>query len=537
VTASPGGQEILDARDREQLHARGIEVAEAERQLALLGEAAAAGGRTPPFRLLRPCTPGDGIRRLDANQQEALRAAWQRAAASGGAAKMVPASGAATRMFGSLLGLLDLDPFPSGGEMQRRAAQGDVAARDLDRLWRELPRFPFFDELAVVCVARGTPLSELRESRDGRRLLRLLLTDRGLAMAELPKGLLLFHRYPSGSRTAVEEHLFEGARYLADAEQRCRFHFTVGADAVARFGREASEAADRLRRVHGTRSEVTFSTQHASTDTLAATPEGEPFRDEAGALLLRPGGHGALLENLQALDARWVLIKNVDNVRPETAQALVAHWQEVIGGLLVTLEERAHALLRRLRAAEGEATQADALADATRFLADELQAPAAAARGERPPHEQRRLVEDRLARPLRVVGVVENRGEPGGGPFWVVRPGGEVSPQIVEKAEVPESDEAQQRTFGASTHFNPVQLAVAFHDADGQRMDLARFVDPRAVFIARKSHGGRPLLALERPGLWNGAMAGWNTVFVEVPAETFAPMKTVFDLLRPEHQP
>jgi hypothetical protein len=527
----------LTAEDRAQLAARGIDEAEADRQLELLREHAGAGGRRSAFRLLRPCTVGDGIRRLPEVEQEALRAAWRRAAADGGAAKLVPASGAATRMFATLQALLDEDPFPTASELQRRAAGGDDAARDLERLWRELPRFPFFDELAAVCAARGTPLSELRERRDGQRLLRLLLTERGLGLAAMPKGLLPFHRYASGSRTAVEEHLWEGAWYLTYGGRRCRFHFTVAEETREAFARESADAAERVRRGHGLEAEVGFSTQHPDTDTLAVDEEGQPFRDDDGALLLRPGGHGALLRNLQAIDARWVLLKNIDNVRPDAGQALAAQWQEVIGGLLVTLEERAHALLRRLRSSADEAALGELLDEAARFLADELQVPSAAGWGERPRREQRRLVEDRLARPLRVAGVVENRGEPGGGPFWVMRPDGEVSPQIVERSEVADDDATQQEAFGGSTHFNPVQLAVAFHDTDGQPLDLSRYVDPRAVFFARKTHGGRPLLALERPGLWNGAMAGWNTVFVEVPAETFAPVKTLFDLLRPEHQP
>jgi hypothetical protein len=279
------------------------------------------------------------------------------------------------------------------------------------------------------------------------------------------------------------------------------------------------------------RAEVELSVQHPRTDTLAATLEGEPFRDDDGRLLLRPGGHGALLDNLAALDARWVLIKNVDNVRPEPAHQLVGHWQEVLGGLLVQLEEQAAAQLARVR---GEAT-GEELAEAARFLADELNVAGAGAWSERPAAELRRLLLDRLGRPLRVAGMVENRGEPGGGPFWVIGSAGDTSAQIVERAEVGD-EEDQVAAFAAGTHFNPVQIAVGLRDADGRPHDLASFVDPLAVFRARKSHQGRPLLALERPGLWNGAMAGWNTVFVEVPAETFAPVKTVFDLLRPEHQ-
>ncbi|HEV8631032.1 MAG TPA: DUF4301 family protein, partial [Thermoanaerobaculia bacterium] len=347
------------------------------------------------------------------------------------------------------------------------------------------------------------------------------------------KGLIPFHRYPTGSRTAVEEHLWEGSRYLADAEGVYRLHFTVAAEALERFARETTDAADRLLRARGLVAEVGFSVQDPATDTLAATPEGDPFRHDDGTLLLRPGGHGALLGNLAALDARWVLLKNVDNVRPESAQELVAHWQEVLGGLLVALEERAHDLVRRL----ADEQDAGATAAAAGFLADELAVPEALAADEGADGDRRSLLRERLDRPLRVCGVVENRGEPGGGPFWVAREGGAPSPQIVERAELGEvAAAAQQEVFAAATHFNPVQIAAGLRDASGRPFDLRRFVDERAVFIAAKSHAGRPLLALERPGLWNGAMAGWNSVFVEVPGETFAPVKTLFDLLRAEHQ-
>jgi uncharacterized protein DUF4301 len=524
----------LSAADLEQLAGRGIDAREAERQLRLLREPP-----SPP-RLLRPCTIADGIRRFDAAEQQALREVWQSDGAGEDAVKLVPASGAASRMFGSLLPLLDEDPFPTAAELSRRAAAGDASAADLERLWRELPRFPFFDELAAICVARGTPLAQLRERRDGRRLLRLLLSDDGLGLAARPKGLIPFHHYRdqgSGSRTAAEEHVWEGADSLADEEGAARYHFTVAPEARDRFAAELAAAADRLLRARGVVAEVSFSVQDPGTDTLAITPDGEPFRNDDGSLLLRPSGHGALLANLAALPARWVLLKNVDNVQPERSHELVAHWQEVLGGLLVRLELAADEHLDAISRAEGDdAEEATAAAAAARFLVEELGIAAAAGWVDLETCERERRLRDRLHRPLRVCGVVENRGEPGGGPFWVQRGGSEPSAQIVERAEIGD-DPAQAEVFASSTHFNPVQIAAGLRDGHGRPFDLRRYVDERAVFIARKSHAGRPLLALERPGLWNGAMAGWNTVFVEVPAETFAPVKTIFDLLRPEHQP
>jgi hypothetical protein len=517
----------LSDGDRAQLAARGITVAEAERQLAIL--------RQPPqpFRVVRPATVGDGIHRLDAAAQARAQASWGVAVAEGGAAKMVPASGAASRMFAGLRSMLDEDPFPAPPVIARRAAAGNQAAAELERLWRDLPRFPFFEELTAMCAARGTPLSELRDRKDGGRLLRTLIDEPGLGLANLPKALVPFHRYREGSRTALEEHLREGAVYLADRHGRSRFHFTIAPEARARFAAEAAESRRRLHRDRDVFAEVEMSVQDPATDTLAATPEGEPFRLDDGTLLLRPGGHGALLGNLGNLDARWVLIKNIDNVAPEALHATVGLWQGVLGGLLVELTTRAHELVRRL---DSDAGAADGVAAAAAFLAGDLGVAAARGWAEREPAEARRLLRERLDRPLRVCGVVANTGEPGGGPFWVQREGGEESLQIVEKAELAPGDEGQAAVFASSTHFNPVQIAAGLRDAAGRPYDLDRYTDPRAVFVARKTHAGRDLLALERPGLWNGAMAAWNTVFVEIPGEIFTPVKTVFDLLRPEHQ-
>ncbi len=459
----------LSAADLEQLAARGIDAREAERQLRLL--------REPPHppRLLRPCTVGDGIRRLDAHEQEAMRATWRSWTRGEGAAKLVPASGAASRMFSTLLPLLEEEPFPTPAELSGRAAAGDASARDLERLWSELPRFPFFDKLAAVCAARGTPLSELSERRDGRRLLRLLLGDDGLGLASRPKGLIPFHRYPdhqnaeSGSRTAAEEHLWEGAAYIADEDGDARYAFTVPAESRERFATELAAAADRLQRARGVVAKVELSVQDPATDTLAITPDGEPFRNDDGSLLLRPGGHGALLANLSALAppgspgwecASWVLIKNVDNVQPEHAHELVAHWQGVLGGLLITIENAVHDHLEQLSSAEGFAAEEDVAAAASaRFLVEELGVAEAAGWPSQKGGEPYRLLRQRLLRPLRVCGVVENRGEPGGGPFWVQRGSDEPSKQIVERAEIGD-DPAQAEVFARSTHFNPVLIAA-----------------------------------------------------------------------------
>ncbi|HYN20160.1 MAG TPA: DUF4301 family protein [Thermoanaerobaculia bacterium] len=348
--------------------------------------------------------------------------------------------------------------------------------------------------------------------------------------AGLPKALIPFHQYPQESRTAFEEHLVEAADYTRDANGDCRLHFTVSPQHQDRFEELLERVRPRYEPRHQCRFLVTFSHQHRSTDVIAVDPENRPFRQADGSLLFRPGGHGSLLENLGALGALgWdlVFLKNVDNVVPDSRKPLVNGWKKALAGYLLALQERIFRLLERLESEPEEAL----LEEAARFAEDELSRPTEASGP--PPARRQRLIEA-LNRPLRVCGMVRNQGEPGGGPFWVEDGEGRLSLQIVESAQI--DPKVRAEVLAASTHFNPTDLVCALRDRHGAPYDLQRFVDPAAVFIADKSHEGRPLKALERPGLWNGSMARWNTVFVEVPDETFAPVKTLADLLRPEHQ-
>jgi hypothetical protein len=464
--------------DRRQLAARGLTEQEARRQLELLDR--------PPrhARLVRPALVGDGIRRLEPAEAAELRAAHAEAALAGRCSKFVPASGAASRMF------RDLHPFHRGPGRERSwleildaAQRGEAGAAALARTLREIRRFAFHADLADHLRRHGEDLDGLARIGAFQPILDALLGPEGLSYDSLPKGLLKFHRTAEGARTAFEEHLAEAARITADAEGVCRLHFTVPpADRQAfecLLGRVEGRYAQRL----GVRFEVGWSEQKPSTDTLAVDAEGRLVRDAEGRLRLRPGGHGALIDNLHALGGDVVFVKNIDNVQPERAQDAAALWRKSLAGLAVTL-----------------------------------------ARGQ-------------LDRPLRVCGVVPNTGEPGGGPFWVRGADGSVSLQIVESAEVDLDDAGQREIWRSSTHFNPVDIVCAVRDAAGRPFELKRFVDEDAAIVTSKTEGGREVRVLERPGLWNGAMAGWNTVFVELPIETFTPVKTVLDLLRPEHQP
>jgi len=510
VSAPP----LNDPADLAELAERGIARAEAERQLALLARPAGHA------ELVRPCTVGDGIERLDEARVSALLAVHGQAASEGRVSAFVPASGAATRMFKDLLAAREL-PGPLLPDAMR--VSGDARARALASFIHELPRFAFADALAVALEKNGQRLETLRRDGPWRPVLDAFLDPSGMDAARAPKGLLLFHREGGEARTAFEEHLVEACALASDGSGARTLDVTVSPEHRAGFERLLAERIPPLTRSLGGRWQVAFSEQHPSTDTLAADPRGGPFRDERGRLLFRPAGHGALIANLAECGRDLVFLKNIDNVavarlRPETER-----WSRALVGLAAELSAVIHGWCARLAAGEGGAlTGARAFAAAELGL--ELPADCDASRA-------RAL----LDRPVRVCGMVANTGEPGGGPFWV-RDAAGVSRQIVESAQVDHHSPSQQATFKHSTHFNPVFLACSLRDAGGRAHELERYVDDSAVIITRKSYAGRDLLALERPGLWNGAMARWHTRFVEVPLAVFNPVKTVFDLLRPEHQ-
>lgn len=475
---------------------------EAERQLALLASPPAA------IRLDRPCSIDDGIRRLDPERQAELEAKAADAAATGRLMKFVPASGAASRMFESLVG----------------ASDATVGSRA--ELVAELDRFPFRRSLAESLLSSGTSLEQAVEEGDHSRIVGALLENPGLGYRSLPKALLEFHAYGEETRTAFEEHLVEAEPYLRDRHGVCCLHFTVSEEHQKQFATTLQALRRPLSERLGATFAVGFSTQSSATDTLALDSDGKPFRLQDGSLLFRPGGHGALIHNLSQLEADIVVVKNIDNIVPDAGKEPVIRWKKVLIGQLVETQERCFDLLESLQRGGGDSV----LAEAVRFAGEKLGVAPRSREG------LRDFLIDRLNRPLRVCGVVPNEDEPGGGPFWVRSAEGEISRQIVEASQTSDHP-AQQSIFRSGTHFNPVDLICGMRDRYGRPYDLGRFVDPDAVFIAPKSSDGRELRALERPGLWNGAMARWNTVFVETPAETFAPVKTVFDLLRPAHQP
>ena len=520
----------FDDHDLDQLRSRKISLDEIQHQLLCF--------RNPPSYadLVRPCTLGDGVRSLSEDDHELLLDLHARAAAAGRVSKFVPASGAATRMFGSLAWLLDAPPDrrPTWAELEARAAH-DSRAAEIVRLVREVERMPFRD--ALTKVHGGTDTLAERIGDDAYvDIVEALIGDDRLAMARLPKGLVPFHEYDDGEvRTAFEEHLVEAAEVVRQRDGGCRLHFTVSPEHLDAFAALLREVGSRYAARFDVSFDVSYSVQKPSTDTIAVDPEDRPFRTANGRILFRPGGHGALIENLDELQGDIVLIKNIDNVQRDRDRETVVLWKRLLVGSLVRVQARGYEALHRLKS--DPRPRRAALDEIAAFVLDEF--------GIAPPRhgaglDARRLrtwLIDRLERPIRVCGVVANTGEPGGGPFWVRDPDGVLSTQIIETAQVDPDNDAQQRILARATHFNPVDLVCGLRDAVGEPYVLQPLVDSDSVIVTRKTVGGRTVKALERPGLWNGAMAGWNTVFVEVPIETFSPVKTLVDLLRPEHRP
>lgn len=497
------GELGLTGVDREVLEERGLEVDEVRRQVELL--------RDPPpgLRLARPATVGDGIERpTDADRTRLER---RGADAASRVTRFVPASGAASRMFRDLVAARNGATEPAASQALRAFADS----------WR---RLPFADalEAALRTLAEGPT--------DDHALLEAALgPPPGLGLADLPKGLIPFHRTAKGAATPFEEHLLEAAGHARDpVTGACRLHFTVPADFRRRIESFLEASRTALEEETDTRFEIETSVQSPSTDTVCLDSDGNLARDERGTLLLRPGGHGALLHNLEALGADLIVLKNIDNVVPAAHRLPVLRWKRILLGRLLELEETVDGLRSRVL----EARDASALGDLATDMADEpsLRVPEDLPTAEA---DLRAVLRRALDRPLRVCGVVPNTGEPGGGPFWV-EGADSAGLQIVETAQIDRDDPDQAACLARATHFNPVDVAARVRIPGADR-GLSEFVDPRTAFVTRKSQDGRAVRALEHPGLWNGAMAGWITVFLEVPGETFAPVKTVFDLLRPEH--
>ncbi|MBR2239719.1 MAG: DUF4301 family protein [Prevotella sp.] len=499
---------MLQEKDLKQIAQRGISEEQIKTQLHQFETG------FPFLKLEAAAAVGRGIVAPTEAERKQYVSAWEQYKAAGRRiVKFVPASGAASRMFKNMFAFVD--------------APYDVPTTDFEKKYfDEIEKFAFYDALDAACQKNeGKGIKALMAEGNYKAVAANMLRKEGLNYGQLPKGMLLFHKYAEGARTPMEEHLVEGALYAA-SNGEAHVHFTVSHDHLEFFKQKVAEKADGFAQKYGIKYDITFSEQKPSTDTLAANTDNTPFREDDGSLLFRPGGHGALIENLNEIEADVVFIKNIDNVVPDRLKPETVEWKQVIAGVLVTLQQKAFDYLRIL---DHGATDAQ-LQEIAQFVKDCLCVD---------PKDNvvdAGYLRSKLDRPMRVCGVVKNVGEPGGGPFLTYNQDGTVSLQILESSQIDTNNEEYMKMFTQGTHFNPVDLVCAVKDYLGKPYHLPDFVDKTTGFISSKSKGGKELKALELPGLWNGAMSDWSTVFVEVPLGTFNPVKTVNDLLRPQHQ-
>ena len=505
---------MLTQQDLKQIAAKGISEEKLNKQLDDFKTG------FPFLKLEAAASIGHGIMAPADDEREKYIDAWKAYKAEGkDIVKFVPASGAASRMFKDMFAFLDADY--------------DVPTTDFEKhFFDNIKKFAFREALCDKCKANnGKRISELIADGNYKAIVANMLKAEGLNYGQLPKGLLLFHNYEDGPRTPMEEHLVEGALYAA-SNGEANVHFTVSHEHMELFKQKVAEKADIYAKKFGIKYNIPFSEQKPSTDTVAANADNTPFRNDDGSLLFRPGGHGALIENLNEINADVIFIKNIDNVVPDRLKDDTVTYKQLIAGVLVTLQQKAFNYLRLLDT--GSYSHED-LEEIIRFVQRDL----CCRKADIKELEDADLViylRKKLNRPMRVCGVVKNVGEPGGGPFLTYNQDGTVSLQILESSQIDKSNTEYQKMFTEGTHFNPVDLVCAVKDYQGKPFNLPDFVDKTTGFISSKSKSGKELKALELPGLWNGAMSDWSTIFVEVPLSTFNPVKTVNDLLRDQHQ-
>ena len=505
---------MLSERDLKQIADKGISEKQIENQLNEFKTG------FPFLRLEAAASVERGIVATTAESREKFEKCWEQFKAAGNkVVKFVPASGAASRMFKDMFAFVD--------------AEYDKPTTDFEKKYFEnIEKFAFYDELNDSCQKNeGKDIPTLLAEGTYKAVASQMLRAEGLNYGQLPKGLLLFHKYAEGPRTPMEEHLVEAALYAA-SNGEAHIHFTVSHEHMPLFRQKVADKADFYAQKFGVKYDISFSEQKPSTDTVAANPDNTPFRNADGSLLFRPGGHGALIENLNEIDADIIFIKNIDNVVPDRLKDETVTYKQVIAGVLVSLQQKAFEYLRLLDAGT---CNHDKLEEIIRFVQQDL----CCRKADIKELEDADLViylREKLNRPMRVCGVVKNVGEPGGGPFLTYNQDGTVSLQILESSQIDKNNAEYMEMFTKGTHFNPVDLVCAVKDYKGQPFNLPDFVDRTTGFISSKSKNGKELKALELPGLWNGAMSNWNTVFVEVPLGTFNPVKTVNDLLREQHQ-
>jgi len=505
---------MFTKKDIEQIEKQNLTIKEVETQLERFKKG------FPFLNLAKPATIGDGIIQLDEAEVNAYAKLYDDRKPE--ALKFVPASGAASRMFKFL--------FEFYGQAKDQYESIEKIENDkVKKFFKDIKKFAFYNELKETLQSAGYTMDKLLENGEFKTVLHYLLTEEGMNYGAKPKAVLSFHQEGNKIKTAFEEHLAEGAEYAKNAHGKVKIHFTISPEHAVMFDELLQKVKSEYEQKLTVQFEISYSQQKPSTDTVAVDLDNNLFRNEDSSLLFRPGGHGALIENLNDLTSDIIFIKNIDNVVPDRLKDETIRYKKALAGVLLAFQEKIYHFLEIIES--GNITD-DLLDEIVDFIRNDLCYRVNPEKGD----DEKDILFAVLNRPIRVCGMVKNEGEPGGGPFWVSHPDNHADLQIVEKSQINQNDPEQVDILKQSTHFNPVDLVCCIKDYKGEKFNLLQYRDPETGFISKKSKDGKDLKAQELPGLWNGAMANWNTVFVEVPVITFNPVKTVNDLLRPEHQ-
>lgn len=516
---------MFTEKDLKQITDKGLTPEKIEKQIANFKQGF-------PFIILSaPATPDNGLNSYSNEEAISLSKHFDDHYKDYEILKFVPASGAASRMFKHLFEFRQTyNKTPENIEKYK----SDQGFNSVFNFFTNINKFAFYNQLKKLMSDDGLDLDKLVSDYDFNPVLDFFITEKGMNYASRPKGLLLFHDYPDEPRFSVEEHLVEGAHYSTDKSDVSRVHLTVSPEHQSKFENAVNDKKGKFEQKYDVKFDINFSQQKPYTDIIAVTPDNQPFRNGDGSLLFRPGGHGALIENLNDLKGEIVFVKNIDNIVPDRLRDTTYLFKKVIGGLLFKLQDKTFEYLDLLDSGN---LSDEELEQVLNFAKNELKIFIPDAYVGYDKMDKLDFLYNKLNRPIRICGMVKNEGEPGGGPFWVIDSDDNQSLQIVESSQMDLSDETQKDIIAKATHFNPVDLVCGVKDYKGENFNLKEFVDPHSGFVSLKSQNGKSLKAQELPGLWNGAMADWITIFVETPIITFNPVKTINDLLRPQHQP
>lgn len=508
--------------DFAQIYSLGISMDKIQKQLDIFKNGIAK------IVLKRPAVINDGIYPVTKQEAAEYASAFEDKKNVLKLMKFVPSSGAATRMFKFL------NEFVADYNPEKETINAYINKKkdsSLNIFLAGIDKFPFYTSI-IEYIRQKPEYAEWDKNARYYNFIKAMLLEEKFDYANKPKGILPFHTHGDLKVTPVYEHLKESTDYAASNGQS-HIHFTISEEHLDGFLDAINEVKNTIEKETGVTLNFSFSYQHKQTDTIAVNMDNTPFRDEEGRLFFRPGGHGALIENLNNLDADIVFVKNIDNVSHNHSE-IIALYKKALGGLLISLQEEIFSCLRKI---DNNEVSEDDINTVIAFAKQKLSIDIPKDIEKYTHNNKLEYIKELLNRPVRVCGMVKNEGEPGGGPFWVKDENGRISLQIVESSQIDLDNKTQSNILSQSTHFNPVDLVCGLKDYKGNRFDLSQYVDASTGFIVQKNRMGTDVKSYELPGLWNGAMAGWITVFTEVPLETFNPVKTVNDLLKPAHQP